>query len=230
MKYCIAAGVFTFLLASLVLCQASTKRRLVLTGSIVSVKAKYDLESDKKNQIVFDVDLYLQFRNETDGPIIIFRPGGFFGNNFIEKKITFLDGYSSRSESEKSSSVAPWKNISRADYDPFRYFKKELTASEPPKEIFFIIEPGGYYECHDTLTVRRGYKVELKPKQMPWEVPAIPEYSELRVQYHLSVNDRATEDTLGTIQTKWSKFGELPLDSNGDYTVKSEIILNKLPE
>jgi hypothetical protein len=240
-KYCMVAVVLTVLLTSLLLGQTGSNHGLQLTGSFMGVHSKFFCESDNRVQYVsdrgrlkafcksgnkvqyaFEVDLYLQFRNETDTPLMIFRPGGFYD----KKKLVFMDTFSSKSDSEETT-IFPFREY----YDPVPALLRELAAAEPSKNVFVIIEPRGYYECRDTFTVQKGYKLEVKPGQESWEVPPTPESPELKVEYSLPLSNRyEASDALATAKRQWKKFGELLLDSNGDYHVKSEIILNKLTE
>ncbi len=224
MKYLTATIALTLALASAVLSQTNSNHGLILTGSVISVNPIFDYGSRESDRHVYKVDLYLQFKNETAKPLIIFRPEGFFG----KKKVVFLDGFSSKADSEQALAVPPWVQVYRVDYDPFPSFLRELAATEPPKYEFVIIAPGGYHECRETLTVQKGYKLERTPKQKKHEGTAVPEYPELTVEYHLSLKDRHSDrDALEIAKRKWRQFSELVLDSDGDYTVKSEVILNK---
>ena len=231
MKHCIAVAVLMFLFAPLVICQTKANRGLVLTGSVVSVKPNFVSKSNDKEVYDFDVELYLQFRNDTDKPVIIFKPGDFYG----QKKIAFLEQVASKLNSEESSTVIAWKNpYGHFNYDPFPSFLRELTAPEPAKYRFAIIAAEGYYECHETIRVETGYKLQKVPGPKPYDSPrlfAIPEFPALRLEFYLSLKDRHEDaDALGTAQRRWKKSGELALDSSGDYRVKSEVILNKLPD
>jgi len=52
--------------------QESSSRDLVLTGSVVGVKVVSVFSTLQKDEDAFEVELYLQFKNNNDGPIVIF--------------------------------------------------------------------------------------------------------------------------------------------------------------
>jgi hypothetical protein len=236
MRSPLAVLVIAFVLATVASAQSASDRRLTLTGSLISVRPVIDYSpKDKgmtvfeKNLVAFDVELYLQFKNESATSIILIPPAAF-GGSLLKKKLVLLDDVSARSGTEESSAALRWKDRYIRPYDRLSYLLRELDTPEPSRR-FVIIEPGAYYECHDTLTVRNGYFIKLKAGQDPENSLAVSEFPRLSVEYHLSLNDLGQHsDALATAQRNWKKFGELLLDSNGDYTVKSEIILNKLPE
>jgi hypothetical protein len=167
MKYYLAAFVIIIGLGSAGHSQATRNENLVLTGTFINVKQKFDFEPFRENQdlaaakqaegkgehYVFEVQLFLQFRNNMNLPLIIFLPSQFYGKSTIE----FLE--SAESNSVKSSAEIPWKDYYRSiDYDPIPSFLRELEGPEPKKHRFVIIEPEGYFEYNQTFTVRKGYK------------------------------------------------------------------------
>jgi len=236
MRSPLAVLVIAFVLATVALGQSASDRRLTLTGSLISVKPVIDYSpKDKdltvfeKNLVAFDVELYLQFKNESATSIILISPAAF-GGSLLKKKLVLRDDISAESGSEESSPALRWKDRHLSSYDRRPFLVRELEGPQPSQN-FVIIEPGAYYECHDTLTVRNGFFLKLKPGQDPAMSTTVPEFSRFSIEYHLSLNDQGQHsDALATAQRNWKKYGELLLDSNGDYSVKSEIILNKLPE
>jgi hypothetical protein len=224
MKQHFAFAAFLLLLGSLVFGQSATNRGLVLTGSVYDVKPENASRSEKKDQYEFVLELYLQFKNESDSPYIIFKPDNFYG----EKRISFLTPLVSGTRSEDSTFSNVWTYPST--YDPFPGFVKELEAAEPAIFRFVIIEPGAYFECRETLRIKSGYRLEIKPNQKISEASPIPEFRAFTLEYYLSLSDRHEDyNPLTAARRKWKKLGQLILNSSGDYIVRSEIILNKLP-
>jgi|GEM_PF-1337239 len=223
-------------------------RRLVLTGTVISVGAEIEwYRSSDTLTTSYGVVLYLQFRNNSDRPVIILRPDSFYG----VKKLSFFRTMSSQSESESES--LSWQYRSPINYDPIPSFVRALSSPEPPKREFVIIDAGGYYECREPLTVKIGYSIKpgTEPKipdfvRLPSKLPPRPDrpeipfrmfasksiitsdFSALKVEYSLSLrNRREGESLFEDAKERWRKFGDLFLDSNGDYNVTSEVIINK---
>jgi hypothetical protein len=91
-----------------------------------------------------------------------------------------------------------------------------------------IIQPRSYYETIQVFRVTSGFSLQMLNGKKLSEMTTIPEYSGMRLEYHLSTKDLQNSDALGIAKRNWKSLGELVLDSNGEYSVKSEVILNKL--
>ena len=216
--------------------QTVSERDLTLTGTVVEVIPRFVRYLDKKEIYKFDVDLLLTFRNNSKLPIIIFRPDGFYGT----RKITFLRDVSPISNAELSTTSIVWKNpYADATYNPVNELVRELMwPSEwnirPSQYHFVLIDPESSYECRERFTVQNGFKVvELKENesdQSP-KLSVVPEFPALKVSYFFSLrNRREHPNPLEKARESYKKFGQLLLDPNGDFSVKSQIIINLLPE
>jgi hypothetical protein len=231
---CLSIFFLAFSVCSAAYGQVASSRSVKLTGSVLAVKPHYVARVGDKNKYDFDIELYLQFKNDTDKPIIIFNPQGFYG----QKKISFFEQVARVPDSKETSAVIPWKNPYQDRdyyYDPFASFLRWLYSSTKPSTYNNpIIDVGGYYECIETLRVSTGYRIKSVPGPKPYDIPtlfAVPEYASLRLEYFLSVRDRHEyPDALETAKRAWQEYGDLVLDSDGDYRVTSEIILNKLSD
>jgi len=220
MKSVISALAFFLFCASLLQGQSTADLRVTLTGTITDVQPVFDFSSAR-----FNILVYVQFKNESNTPLIIFTPRAFIG----KKRLVFSEDFSSRRDSDESSDRSPTRDKYKlAEDDPFPNFLRNLAAPEPDKYNFVIITPGGYYECFDKLTVAKGYFLELRAGQDKYKATVVADYPELKIEYYLSLNDRPPNtDALATAQRKWSKFGDLMLDANGDYRVISNNIMNR---
>lgn len=229
MRSCVIVVVFILLLASVAFSQSNADRSLTFTGTVISVTPRW-VSGENRNEVYdFDVKLYLQFRNDTDSPVIIFKPENFDG----QKKIEFLERIATDRPSESPSTAIAWKNYDKFR-DPIAVLVSTVRESVPHKFHFVIVDPGSYYECNEELRIKSGFTVQKSPGLTPFLRPVlsvIPEFRSFRLQYYVSLNNRPEEDaSLVSAQRRWSSYGRLVLDSSGDYNLKSEIILNKLPD
>jgi hypothetical protein len=232
-KY-VAAFALVLLLTGVGIGQQGTNRGLSLTGTVVAVRPVcYSDNYPNKCKNYFSVDLLLQFRNSGNTPLIILRPGTFLG----EKRIAFLTDVSKPSSEISAKHFIRESRYPSPPHDPLFNFVRELNFPSPqrPSEYYFVIlQPEEYYESRETFILETGYKIVTELPRTWRETRrefAIPEYPALRVEFILSLsNRREGTDLLGTAQRKWKKFGELVLDQNGDYHVKSAVIFNPLTE
>lgn len=225
----IAAAIAVLVLVSVhsALGQAAVDRRLAVTGTVASVRAD-TIGLDKKFR--YTISLLLQFRNQTDEPIIIFRPDHFVGY----KKISFLRDVSSTDEVE-GLQVSTNGNNYGGTSDPVQSLVNYLSGPWAPSlGTFAIIDAGGYYECGEFFRLTTGYKVnEEVGKRLPLsKLPITSEYQVLKISYRLSLSDRKEgTDLLETARSRWRKeYGNLILDSKGDYDITSKIIMNRLSD
>jgi len=212
--------------------QESSSRDLVLTGSVVGVKVVSVFSTLQKDDDAFEVELYLQFKNNNDGPIVIFKPEQL--DAFTS--IYFQTGFSPSSPVSASSKAIPKyphssKRYARhfvKGYDPVEVFIRRY-GSNP--SLFVIIPPRGYFECNDKVVISDGYEMETRGEGKTKVKVAIPEYPALRVQYLISSSGRKDlANLLLSAKESWAETGTLYLDSSGSYNLTSEMILNKLTE
>jgi len=198
---------------------------LVLNASLVSV-TPYRPDGE---DVIFTLKFYMQLRNDSNRTLIALRPG------LEDASIEFLDGLSPSDDG--SSSVVrmrPW--IAQCydgpcTKDPNPDFIRSLAKATEPSGGFIILEAGKYYEFVELIRLKGGYKLLMKPGQTYLDVREdVPtsDYPALRISYHLSANKYTKETALfSTVQERWKKIGHLVLDGNGDFTLSSEIILNR---
>lgn len=99
-----------------------------------------------------------------------------------------------------------------------------------------VVEPGGYYEFRDSFTVVNGFTLpagfHVKTEQRSCQpCEPIAKYSALRVRYHLSTKKHhPKDDFFRSLQSKWKGYGVLPLDSDDNYAVVSDLYLLQYPD
>ncbi len=227
MKRCykpVVLTIFTVIFSSLALSQTSEPKGLVITGSVISVKPDFFSTSDyARSKICFEIDVYIQIRNDSAKSLIILHPMDLS----FPPEIAFQKQFSNETGSAVVvKTIPPYRNSWEVKTDPVAVMEKKLAAPEPSG--FIVIGAGEGREYREVLRVETGYKTDAKPG-VNWrdlqQAPMTAEYPAFRLQYHLALGD-----ALKSARDRWKRFGDLVLDSNGDYNVKSEVILNRLPD
>jgi hypothetical protein len=175
----------------------------------------------------------MQLRNDSNQTLIVFRPLG----DLIQKRVAFASDFSDTGYQSFGLKPGPWtSNVERLRLyngrrDPYKDFAHAIDSREPLSNALIKIEPGRYYEYIEVVTVEDGYRLEIKPGQSLNEVAINPPTAEdpgFKIEYHLSLKKRHASDSfLKTLQARWKPFGHLVLDSNGDFSITSEIIINR---
>jgi hypothetical protein len=235
----------TGLLLSLILILAplgvrtQLRDEVTLTGSVNGVTASVD-SSTGEDAFLFNIRLYLQIRNNGNETIFIFRPGG----SLSQRKVEFFKSEPADANVRpEASQIVSWINASAKDgYNPFADFATRIErAKEPPDSVFAVIEPGGYFETGDSITVNVGYKPDMERVEARKKYFAerglrthfidIGQPSSgfpfLSVEYFISFKKHHQDaDFLHATQRRWRKFGKLYLNSSGDFLLRSEPIVN----
>lgn len=217
--------------ASIVFAQKLANHRLVVTGSVLGVEKKC-----VNGKPFAQLGLYMQFRNDGEGSLLLIRP-----SYFVTTKVSFVaDRLGDPTERRVPAGIVaynpylenPFDIATNDDYDPFPSFVRRLDTPLPPLDDLMVkIDPGGYYEFHNMVWVKTGFRIDMKSGTTQEEclqnnkAKPVPEYPSFYLEYYLSLQkyDRGTE-LLKTLQNRWKRFGHLPLDSNGDVSIKSERI------
>jgi hypothetical protein len=224
---------------------------LILDGTIADISGYVDGRSGK-DVFSFQISLYLQIQNKSEEPIIVFRVDRFLG----QKKIEFLkSAASSQGEEVGAAKTLPWVNpAAYLDYDPFpRYIEQLKSSFDPNPQDLFVIQPGGYYEFRDIVTVDVGYDVDMAKlaearkreaelnakyfgdRESPKRIESLgslrtSKFPFMRIEYSLSFKKYGQEaDFLRGLQKRWKSVGNLYLNSDSDFSIKSQPIINQTP-
>lgn len=217
--------------ASVTFAQQLPNHGLVLNGTVIGIRS-----SEKNGRLDYEVRLLMQFRNDGDKPLILIRHAFLFGKT----KIDFLNrslGSKTRppDESERivqSIVIPPWWSSYYEDYDPLAASARSLDTPEPTNRMCVILNPGAYHEFNQTVKLEQGFKLidRAGQKLKVWDGEIGLPFSEIPVftiEFSLSLAKHHKDpDFLESLQRRWKRFGVLPLDANGNFTVKSERILN----
>lgn len=105
-----------------------------------------------------------------------------------------------------------------------------VTGPEPLRYNFAIVEPSRCYESGDTISVKSGYKLEVRPSvdRFKWPLEfAIPQHFYFKIQYSLSMKDSLP---VADAKQRWSSFGKLLTTADGDFFLETSVIINKLSD
>ena len=215
---------------------------LTITGTVTQVKVApnlvpvlinksdpwggYRYERFQQKEPWFEVFVRLQFCNRDNATLIIPTIGSLSRGT---TKIMFLELPANDSKVSSSESRYRDKGI-RPDVDPMPAFLKELEKPEPSMYSFAIVEPGTCYDSSDVISVKSGYKAKVFPSEDKTKGPielAIPEHSQFKIQYSLSMKDSLP---ISEAKRRWSHIGKLLTNANGDFFFETEVIINKLPD
>lgn len=215
---------FAILIAMFATSAAKARDEITITGTVVGVNLDYKSEG----HYVYRVRLVLQFKNETDEPIIILRPSTADG------RLTFTKDYSVSSSNSEVMGIEPKPDDRYARYetkrDPIASFLELLAQKTPSEFSFAIIAARGYLECEYSIVVENGFTFREEPNEDPRRRPnivVIPEFAGLKVEFRLSVADRTEGvDQVLSAKRNWKRFGKLLFDDEGRFSIKSAFIAN----
>lgn len=236
MKPIFCSVIFLVLLAAGISAQ-SAQPEVELTGTVLSVENAYDSKFPDKQ--FFRVIFYLQVRNNSDRPVILLRQDlptylGDFMEPCFRKSIEFVtDQGSGQSFPAPHNAALDWRSINGdpSSQKPPNACKLYARGAELGPVPWLIVAANSSYEFRDSIIVDRGYEYELEPGEK-WKDVAGREpkalYPFLRVLYRVSLKDIDSE-LLRTKQQEWKKSGHLPLDSSGNYVLRSDVLVNYAP-
>jgi hypothetical protein len=237
--YFLLIGLILFLSSNI----AAQKSALVITGAVLDVEpTRPIIESPTGNkrdrreskEPYFAVTIRLTYYNRGDVPLIVPMPETF---SFGKKRLVFLEVPSS--ESRIAATTEEWiipETMRPPTKDAKSYFVERLKYSYgvPSPPYFVTIQPGTYYECVETIRALSGYKLDLRPnkdKDQPDVEFVIPKHAYFKLQYSLSLKDRPEgRDLIGDAARRWKRYGKLVTNSDNDFLLETEVIINQLPE
>lgn len=147
----------------------STVGQPIISGNILGISAEALVSGDRIEKR-FTIDLYLQVRNPSNEPLILFRPDYFIGN----KKVIFL----SLTQTVEDVCTIDWVEAKRAKNKPrtpggytsypenYDFLGQEFESlarmSAPRSSQFTIVPPDGYFEYRESVVINSGFDVDEK--------------------------------------------------------------------
>ncbi len=196
---------------------------------------------------IWRAKLRMEFVNEGSKPIILINPFTEYGGwkskiDFITEDFVFMKNSQGINLGELKELVFS-KSIKKSEsvIERFNELAEGLDSETPPQNFTRIIEPNGSFQFEDEIAIKQTYSVNvdyLGIRTGGWEDPScttkdyycgkpISSYKLFKINYSISlVKNQENPDLLENSQAKWKKFGVLPVDTNGGFTIITEPIKN----
>jgi hypothetical protein len=180
---------------------------LVVRGRVV------DLTIDKsdKDYVRFDVNLAMEFKNEGERPLILFKPN--VDNSYFEGR--YWLGAFSLSESENGEpihSAGGWESVMGSDF--YRRLATELDTNVPAPEFTRTLQPNEVWEFPDRKRISFSIhedKLNSGPRKGWKEMQAISSNLWLEVFYELSPwnVEYFKPDLIRKLAKRWKNYGDV---------------------
>ena len=197
-----------------------------------------DLSRNSKEVVLWKAKLRMEFVNEGKESIILIAPNQEF--RFWKSKSYFSTQLLNDTGDFVNYNYT--KEIAKDSWSEFRREKlaENLPAEEPPPNVTIIIKPGDSITFNDTLQIEQGFeKKEINGSvytvlEGPTSEPEfeknekgipISKYDKIKIKYELSFLKIVDDvDFMEKLQTKWRKFGYLPVNADGIFSITSEVL------
>ena len=201
---------------------------LVVRGKVTSLQ----IDRSSKDGIIFEVQLAMEFKNENDQPIILFKPNtdnSYFGNRY------YLDGKSLALSKNEKPFFSRYGGESIAGSPFYRDLANKLDTKTPLEEYTKILQPNEVWSFTDKTTLYFSKKKEKyqPPNEISWE-----EMQELPSQLWLAVNYELNPwnveffkpKLLRKLKKRWASYGNVLIDRDdnsrfGSFGISSEPML-----
>ena len=188
---------------------------LIVSGRVTDLQ----IDHSKKGYVVFDVQLAMEFKNESSQPIILFKPNtnnSYFGDGY------YLGGKSlSLTENEKHFfAYGAWESVMGSPF--YRDLASKLDTKTPSGDYTKILQPNEIWSFADKTEIVFNEKKEKYPSSVfdkSWEeMKELPSKLWLTVDYELNPwnVEFFKPKLLRKLKKRWKGFGNVPIDENED--------------
>jgi hypothetical protein len=180
---------------------------LVLRGQVVKLEVE-----QKRDAVLFHVQLNVRLVNEGTKPIILFKPS--IDSRFEKEGRYWLGGWSLYlTEGAKDSKAifadGYWESVIGSDF--YRTLAGALDVKTPPADYTRTLQPGETWEFPDEFRIYfEAEKHTRWPEHKTWkEMQNYPAQVWLRIAYELSPwnIEFFKPDLLRKLSKRWDKFG-----------------------
>jgi hypothetical protein len=215
--------------------QSSRVNGLSFTGAVVSVTPDISTESTRPF-VVYEIALQLQLRNDGPKTLILMYPLG------CERRLEFLSSATFQSDEPADLTVTSWEPPERYRNEDYRFFEqvandrerawieKLLVTPNPADAGLLMLEPGKVYEFRDVVKVNAAFSMDARPGQTYEEFrrnTPKSQFAGLRIHYTRSLKHGQIDSILRAVKEKWKAQGVVLISDAGEFTIKSETILNR---
>lgn len=161
-----------------------------------------------ENDFLWVAELRMEFVNVGAKPVILVAPKQEFGGF---KTAVFLSTQKNI-ESDENIDAGLLKKFERKSEG---MSAKEIDTEKPPENVAIVIEPGDSWHFNDFLQIF----------QKAGDTPPISSQSIVKIKYKLSfLKFQKDTEFFEKIQSRWQKFGHLPVNENGEFSITSEVL------
>lgn len=197
---------------------ASAKCKTENCGLVVRGKVT-DLEIDHyiKDYVGFIVSLEVELKNESDEPIILFKP-------YVESqgmKYYWLGGRILRVEKDEKPIYieGQWESVMGSP--SYRKLAEKLDTKTPSEEYTKILQPNETWKFEDKTFIRFSEKIEKYSfsNNKSWEeMQELPSKLWLTISYELNPwnVEYFKPKLLRKLRKRWKKFGNIPIGKFND--------------
>ena len=192
--------IFSLFSYSIAFAQTDYKNGLVLSGNI------FGGTSSSGGLYWTDATVELKLTNKGKEPIILLLPYLEFGR--LERMISW-SGYSLKGKKFSYS-----KEVQGTTSEELKELAKNLDREKPPQNLTYILDRGESLEFSESVQV----KINGEDKGILFLTTGVAEYKFSFLKYHFD------PDLLEKLQNRWRKYGLLPVDKNGEFSITLEIL------
>lgn len=218
MKLFIITIILTICFAQAVFAQCKTENcGLIVRGKVTDLQ----VDRSQKGYVVFEVQLAMEFKNESDRAIILFKPNT--GNSYWEDRY-YLGGKSlALAENDKPFFIhGGWESIMGSPF--YRDLANKLDTKIPTSEYTKILQPNEVWNFADKTGIAFSEKKEsyAMPTDKSWEeMQELPSKLWLKVTYELNPwnVEFFKPKLLRKLKKRWASYGNVLIDSEkGGYS------------
>jgi hypothetical protein len=195
--------ILLLLVYSISFAQTDYNNGLVLRGRDFGGSTKFE-----KEYIYITIKLRMELINTGEKSIILINPNLEFGK--WQSKVNFS------TYNFQGQKVSFSRNTKRTNAEELTELAKSLDVEKPPQNLTVILDAGDSLQFEDKFEVKLTRDEYDSFQRFRRNLTA--EYSFSLVKYH------PDPDLLEKLQSRWRKYGYLPVDKNGGFSITSELL------
>jgi len=228
------------LMSSATFAQTSTELGLVLRGRLSEGKAIHS-----KGQVLWSGKLLMEFENKGTKPVILIDPRLALGTGLSKLEFFFGERDARTSELRPRLGFTKVLPATPSQSENLRSLANLFDSERPPDNLTVILDPGSTITFEDKLEIAQKYS-PIKDGDLvvgvSWEGAAgwfkdatgsfvheiglpLGDAAYVRATYQFPIiSVTESPDLLDRLQSRWKKYGQLPMNQSGVYEVIAEPI------
>jgi hypothetical protein len=165
----------------------------------------------------------MNFENKGNQRVILINPTLGYGTGLKEARFSFsgldVDKPSAISRGVKSFELTGVKQTS------FGAMADLFDDAKPPQNFTIVLDPGESYPFREAFDIEIPSNAKQRQQACAYFKECGVEFKELQLTYEFSFLPYISDpDFLETLNVRWRRYGQLPVGTNGTYTITSEKI------